>query len=142
MIRTLFAVMLLAAISSAVPAQPISSPPRGTSLRAVILNALRPTIERETGGPVQFVVGTINVMGDWAYVDAKPQRPDGLPIDWRMTRHRQAFEADAFSGIVLALLKQKAGKWEVAGYFVGPTDVAWYEWVTAYKLPEKFFTAQ
>ncbi|MGE0564838.1 MAG: hypothetical protein AB7O50_10020 [Pseudolabrys sp.] len=120
---------------------PIASLDRGAALRAVILDALRPTVEAETGGPVRFVVGTINVMGEWAYVDAKPQRPDGAAIDWRATKFRQAFEADAFSGIVLALLKRNENRWEVAGYFIGPTDVAWYEWIEKFKLPEAFFLA-
>ena len=141
MIRTILALMLwTAACASAAAAPQVTSPARGSSLRAEILNALRPTIEGETGGPVQFVITAINVMGPWAYVDAKPQRPDGRPINWRATKYRRDYEADVFSGLVLALLLQKQdGSWIVVGTFIGPTDVAWYEWVDKYKLPEALF---
>ena len=122
--------------------QPVTSPARGTSQRSDILNALRPSIEHDVGEPVQFVIGAINVMSEWAYVDATPQRANGQPIDWRATKFRQAFEADMFSGVVLALLRQKAGQWETVAYVVGPTDVAWIEWAKTYNLPEKLFTAR
>ncbi|MEJ2379127.1 MAG: hypothetical protein P8Y71_28285 [Pseudolabrys sp.] len=120
-------------------AQPVVSPARGAPLRAAVLDALRPTVERETGGKVIFVVHALNVMGAWAYADVEPRRPDGEKIDWRKTRFRRAFEADVFSGLVLALLRRKDGAWTVADYIVGPTDVYWYNWVTKYKLPEALF---
>jgi hypothetical protein len=123
-------------------AQAIVVPERGTALRGEVLNAVRPVVERETGGPVIFVVGTLNVMGDWAYVDADPQRPGGKPIDWRKTRFRRAYEADMFSGLVMALLRRKDGVWTVVDHVVGPTDVYWYNWLDKYKLPEALFTRQ
>jgi len=138
--RLVLALLVMTAMAAATcQAQPVTSPARGTSLRADILDALRPTIEKETGGPVQFVISAINVMGQWAYVDAKPQRPDGRPINWRATKYREAFDADMFSGLVLALLRRDGARWKVVGTFIGPTDVAWYEWVEKYKLPEALF---
>jgi hypothetical protein len=142
MVRTILALVVWMAVCLPATAQSwrITSPARGSTLRAEILDALRPNIERETGGPVQFVITALNVMGPWAYVDAKPQRPDGRPINWRATKFRQAYEADMFSGLVLALLLQRLdGSWIVVGTFIGPTDVAWYEWVDKYKLPEALF---
>ncbi len=140
--RLALALIFVAAMSG-VPchAQPIATPERGSTLRADVLDALRPAMEKETGGPVQFVITVMHVMGNWAYVDAKPQRPDGAPINWRATRHREAYDADMFSGLVLALLRRQDGRWTVVDTFIGPTDVAWYEWVQKYKLPEAFFQA-
>ena len=134
----------MATIAFCIPAfaQQVTSPARGSAQRAEILNALRPSVESETGGPVQFVVGDINVMGDWAYVNAMPQRPGGGPIDWRATKYREPFEADAFSGVVLALLRRQSGRWSIAGLYVGPTDVAWYNWIEKFKLPEELFRTQ
>ena len=138
--RLLLALFLVAAMSGvACHAQPVTTPERGSSLRADVLDALRPVIEKETGGPVQFVITVMHVMGNWAYVDAKPQRPDGRAIDWRATKYRKDYEADVFSGLVLALLRRQGGRWTVVDTFIGPTDVAWYEWVKKYKLPEAFF---
>ncbi len=120
-------------------AQPVVSPARGSALRADVLDALRPTVERETDGPVIFVVNTLNVMGDWAYVDTDPRRPSGGKIDWRRTKFRDAFEADMFSGLVLALLRRQGGHWRVVETAIGPTDVAWVEWATKHKLPKALF---
>jgi hypothetical protein len=137
--KRLVLALFFVAFGLAAQAQPVTTPERGSSLRADILAALRPSIEKETGGRVQFVITVMHVMGGWAYVDAKPQRPDGGPINWRATRHREAYDADAFSGLVLALLRRQDGRWTVVDTFIGPTDVAWYEWVKKYKLPEAFF---
>jgi hypothetical protein len=124
-----------------VAAQAVVSPPKGSPLRTEVLNALRPTVQKETGGPVIFVVHTLNVMGEWAYVDAEPQRPNGDKVDWRKTKFREAYEADVFSGLILALLHKKAGAWSVIDYVVGPTDVYWYNWLSKYKLPKVLFGA-
>lgn len=120
-------------------AQAIVSPSRGSALRSEVLNALRPTVEAEVGGQVVFVVNTLNVIGDWAYVSADPKRPDGRKIDWRKTKFRRAFEADAFSELVLALLHRQDRRWVVAEYDIGPTDVPSVEWIVKHKLPEELF---
>jgi len=120
----------------------VTSPERSNPLRTQLLDALRPTIQAETGGPVSFAVGTINVMGEWAYVGATPVRRNGGPIDWRATKFKQAFEADMFSGLVMALLRRDAKGWTVVDFVIGPTDVYWYNWVEKYKLPEALFAGQ
>jgi hypothetical protein len=120
-------------------AQPIVSPPKGSPLRAEVLNALRPTIDKETGGPVIFVVHALNVMGKWAYADVEPLRPNGQSVDWRKTKFRRDFEADMFSGLVLVLLRKQGEGWKVVELAMGPTDVAWIEWAKKYKLPNDLF---
>jgi hypothetical protein len=126
----------------AVHAQEIVSPGKGSALRSDILNALRPTIEREVGGRVSFVVHAINVMDRWAYVRADPVRPNGEPINWRNTKFRRAFDADMFSGIVEALLRGEAGHWSLAEFSLGATDVSWVEWVDKHKVPEVLFKTE
>lgn len=124
-------------------AQDIVSPSEGSALRSDILNALRPAIEREIGGHVSFVVHTLRVMDRWAYVSADPVRPDGHPIDWRTTKFRRDVEADMFSGLVLALLRRgDAGQWAVADYALGPTDVAWVDWIDEHKAPAALFKSE
>ncbi len=133
--------ILALCVAAAARAQPVTSPDRSNPLRTEVLDALRPTIQAETGGPVSFVVGTINVMGEWAYVGATPVRRDGRPIDWRATKFKQDFEDDVFSGLVLALLRRDAKGWAVVDFVIGPTDVYWLNWVEKYKLPEALFAA-
>jgi len=137
---SLLALALLALFGIAhAGAATIVSPQRGTPLRAAVLNALRPSVEKETGGHVIFSVYALNVMGEWAYVSSEPRRPGGGKIDWRKTKYRRAYEADMFSGQVLALLRRQGGDWKVVELAVGPTDVAWIEWVKNYRLPEALF---
>jgi hypothetical protein len=138
-LKTIVTIAVLLLIGGEAVAQPMVSPERGNPLRAEVLNAVRPTIEKETGGPVIFVVSVLNVKGGWAYAEVTPQRPGGASIDWRRTKFREAFEADAFSGLVLALLRKRDGAWILLDHFTGPTDVAWLEWVEKYKLPEALF---
>ena len=93
-------------------AQAIVSPPKGAPLRSELLNALRPVVEKETGGAVVFAVHALNVMGEWAYADVEPLRPNGSKVDWRKTKFRRDVEADMFSGLVLALLRKQGAKLE------------------------------
>ncbi len=137
---SLWALALLALFGVGIAAaQPIVSPQRGAPLRADVLSALRPAVERQTGGKVIFAVHALNVMGNWAYVDGEPRRPDGKKVDWRETKYRRDYEADMFSGLVLALLRKDGGGWKVVELAMGPTDVAWIEWAKTYKLPNALF---
>ena len=142
-VRSLAIAMAALSWLGAAHAQVIVSPSKGSALRSDILNALRPAIAREIGGHVSFVVHTLRVMDRWAYVSADPVRPDGHPIDWRTTKFRRDVEADMFSGLMLALLRRSdAGQWAVADYALGPTDVAWVEWIDKHKVPEALFKSE
>jgi hypothetical protein len=137
--KTIIAFVALLLMAAAAAAQPIVSPERGNPLRAEILNALRPTVEKETDGPVIFVVHALNVMDGWANAEVTPQRPGGALVDWRKTKFRHAFQADMFSGLVLALLQKRGGARTVVDYVVGPTDVYWENWLSKFKLPRDLF---
>ena len=132
------AIAIAALLTPPVLAQSITPPP-GSALRAEILNAYRPSVEAQLGAPVEFVVDALNVMGDWAFVEARPQRPGGAPIDWRATKFRKAFEADMMSDLVLGLLHRTGGGWQVVENAIGPTDVAWEDWLKPYNLRRELF---
>jgi hypothetical protein len=133
--------LLLAAacLSAATPLAAQTTPPRGSPLRADLMNALRPTVEAEIGGQIEFVVTQLRVMQQWAFASVQPQRPGGTPIDWRRTKFREEFASDTMSNLVLALLAHDGAGWRVVEYAIGPTDVAWEEWIAKHRLPRQLF---
>jgi hypothetical protein len=133
------AVIMLVVSTGWAIAQSITTPPPGSPLRASILDAYRPSVEAEIGAPVEFVVDALNVMPGWAFVEARPQRPGGVPIDWRATKFRKAYESDMMSNIVLGLLRQTGNSWQVVQNVIGPTDVVWEAWLKTYNLPRALF---
>lgn len=97
------------------------APPASPQRRA-ILDALRPEIQRQLGGPVEFVVSRLDVLDGWALVYADPQRPGGGAIDGR--RYFPDFEnMDGLT--VTAILRFRNGRWTLVDHAIGATDV-WY----------------
>lgn len=117
----------------------IQIPPKGSPLRATILDTVRPMVEAEVGPPVEFVVTTIRVLGEWAFVIAQPQRKGGGQIPYTYTRYQTAVDEGAFDNQVIALLRQTPSGWLVYGYSLGATDVPWEEWRTAFPVPPELF---
>lgn len=102
-----------------------AAPAPGTPQRAAILNALRPPIQTELRGPVEFVVECIRVHNGWAFVMAEPQRPGGRAID-----NNSIPDADIRDGLtVTAVLRYRNNRWRPIEQAVGATDV-WWEPVT------------
>ena len=109
----LVAILALVTVSAASPV---------SSERKAVLDALRPAIEAKVGSNVEFVVQVIRIENGWAFVMADPQRKGGKPIDG--TRYFDDF--DNMDGLrVDAVLKQERGRWRIADYAIGATDV-WY----------------
>ena len=79
------ALLLSLAFCATIPAAAQMTPPRGSPLRAQLMDTLRPTVMAEIGGPIEFVVTYLRVMGQWTYAYVRPQRPGGIPIDWNRT---------------------------------------------------------
>ncbi len=114
------------------------TPGRGDPNRKAILNAIRPRIEAEMRGPVEFVVRTLNVLDGWAFAVLDPQRPGGRPIDVYGTVHAQ--DADFMDGLtVYALVKWSGGGWGLIDSVTGPTDVAYDPWPDLYGAPRAIF---
>ena len=114
---------------------------RGTPERARLLDAARPIFEREIGGPIEFVVTTLNAFDGWAFGNVRVQRPGGQPIDWRRTKFAEAYAEGMFdAGGHVFLLRNDGGRWTEVEYAIGPTDVAWDWWRQQHNLPEALFT--
>ncbi|MGQ2991046.1 hypothetical protein [Brevundimonas sp.] len=140
------AAALMALTAALVPAPVLAQSPAAAAtardvgasdpLRPVLLNALRPAIVADLGQSVKFVVATLRIQGDWAYVVARPQRPDGREIDFRSTRYREAIDQGVFDGPTLyALMQRREQRWTVVDFVIGPTDVAWAGWPEEHGAP-------
>lgn len=139
------AAALMALTTALVPAPVLAQAPAAAAardvgpadpLRPVLLNALRPAIVADLGQSVKFVVATLRTQGDWAYVVARPQRPDGREIDFRATRYREVIDQGVFDGPTLyALMQRREQRWTVVDFVIGPTDVAWAGWPDEFGAP-------
>ena len=116
-----------------------TTPPKGSALRSAILDALRPMVEAEVGRPVEFVITDLNVLGEWAFVRATPQRKGGGEIAYAYTRYQEAYDAGAFDAQVTALLRDTPAGWLVYEYNLGATDVIWDDWDERHPVPPEVF---
>ena len=144
--RQAIAVLIASLAGAALPVRAraqVLAPSPGSQLRIEILNALRPTVAGEIGGAIEFAVGSLRVVGDWAYASVRPQRPGGRPIDWSVTKFRDAREQGVIGDDVLALLRRRpSGGWRVVEHVIGPTNVFWENWIEPYDVPRNLFIDQ
>lgn len=138
-LRTALLCLLLAVAGASTALATAATPPPGSPLRRAILDSLRPMVEAELGAPVEFVVNDLRVLGEWAFVYAKPQRPGGAAIGYAYTRYQQAFDDGAFEEGVSALLRETPAGWLVYEYALGATDPPWLNWGDAYPVPPEVF---
>ncbi|MFX0543260.1 hypothetical protein ACEWPM_016250 [Roseovarius sp. S4756] len=117
----------------------IFTPERGSATRGAVIDAARGPIEDEIELPILFVIDVLNTDGTWAYLQATPVNRDGTPLDWQQTRFAREMAGGFMSDVVMVLLRKDFGGWGVLDYVLGPTDVAWYNWVDQHGLPERFF---
>jgi hypothetical protein len=114
---------LVLALAVAAPAEPFSTPPPGSDLRKAVLDGLRPAVEKRLGPGIEFKVALVRVQKGWAFVIADPQRRDGRPIDGYRIFGEHFSNMDGLR--VDAMLRLRRGRWVVADYLIGATDV-WY----------------
>ncbi len=116
------------AYAAASPAS-VYSPAKGNPERKAILDTVRPLAEQDLGKPVEFVVGELNISGNWAFVALQAQRPGGGAIDAYKTPFAARNGEEAVSMFdcchVEAVLRKEQGIWRVMESGVGTTDV-WY----------------
>ena len=107
----------------------------GTSspLRKTLLNAVRPTIEKDLGVKVKFEVRRLHADATWAFLDGVALGPDGKPIDLKKTRLRDVEPLDGPT--VFALLRKRNGRWRIVTHSIGPTDVVWGGWDEEFGVP-------
>lgn len=117
-----------------------STPAPGTQLRRDLMDGARGPIVEALGQDVVFVVETLRVHRDWAFLMAVPHRPDGRPLDWTSTPYADAWRADAMSDLVMVLMTRDGGGWRALAHVIGPTDVHWIGWMDEYGLPAALFS--
>ena len=118
MIRALLSLVVLLLAAQPALAQSFHTPAPGTPERRALMNAIRPSVERELGAPVEFVVRTLRVGRGWAFAVVEPQRPGGGRIP--------APEPDFSDGVTTyAVLRNTGSGWRPLMVAVGPTDVPW-----------------
>ena len=120
------------------PAAGLHTPATGTAERKAILDALRVPVEKELNQSVVFVIDTLKVKNDFAFVLGQTVQPSGAPIDYSKTPYLQDVQAGAFSDEAIGLLHWDGG-WKVLIYNVGATDVAWLDWGQQYGAPQAIF---
>lgn len=127
-------IMAVAASTVAFAAE-VHEPAKGSTERKAILDAIRPAIEAQMRGPVEFAINIMLSDGEWAFVGTDPQRPGGGAIDPETTAF--AGQSDMIDGLTTyALARFANGRWNHVDDIVGPTDVAYMSWLEQYQVPK------
>ncbi len=108
----------------------------GDPERKILLDLLRPVLELELRGPVEFRVGAARTLKGWGLVHVEPQRPGGGRIDLGET----VFADEPFmDGLTTdALFRRQGGRWHLITHVVGPTDAAASNWIFGAVPPRLF----
>ena len=124
---------------AAASAQETYTPAPGSAERKAIADALRAPVERELRQKVVFKIDALKLKDGWAFLRGVPQRPGGGRVDYSVTPYQQAIEDGVFDDWICALLRKRAGKWQVVKYVIGATDVVYEGWDEEYKAPSAIF---
>jgi hypothetical protein len=116
--------------------QTIRTPPPGSAERKAIMDQIRVPCEKDLKQKVVFKVDLLKISGEWAAARVTPVRPDGGQIDYRKTKYKEAFEADAFESNGEAFLRKMNGMWKLLHWRFGGTDTELIEWVREAGAPE------
>lgn len=114
-------------------------PEKGSIERKAIVDALRVPVAKQLKQPVIFKIDHLKVQDNWAFLNGKPQTPDGSAIDYTNTVYQDALDAGAFDDGIVALLRKVNGKWTVVQYVIGATDVPYVDWDKEYRAPKRIF---
>lgn len=118
LVATTFAGGVTHASATAGAVTATAAPAKGSSQRAAIMDAVRPAVERELGGSVEFVIKCVAVSAGRSYVIAEPQRRGGGKI-------RYSEDDYPFGITVVASLAFRQGNWVLLKHVIGDSD-AWY----------------
>jgi hypothetical protein len=117
----------------------VYTPEKGSAERKAIVDVLRLAVKKQLKQPVVFKLDHLNVKNGWAFLLAKPQKPDGADLDYSGTIYQDAVEAGAFDDGIVALLRSVNGKWKVVTFVIGATDVPYADWDKVYRAPRAIF---
>jgi len=91
---------------------------KGSNDRKIILDTVRPMVERLLNPPVTFQVETIRVAGDYAFLRMTPIRPTGDAIDTATTNL-----TNKNSGVLTQIvLKKNDGNWTLLDGVIGSSN--------------------
>jgi len=135
----LFGVTLAALPGMAVAKSCPYTPAAGTAERKAITDSVRVPVMKALGQRVVFVVKQLKVCGNWAFLEAEPQQPDGRPVDWTIGTYADAVADDMCGGYVHALLVKKGGRWHVREDVICATDVPYVGWANEFGAPAALF---
>ena len=113
---------------------------RQSADRTNILNILRNKVKPQIKQDVTFLVRSLQIKNDYAFLKGNVKYANGQEIDFRKTIFKEEFEAGMFDGSsIYALLKKANGKWKYLVHAIGPTDVVYACWASIYKAPKQLF---
>lgn len=116
------------------------TPAHGSAERKAICDALRVPVIKEFGVKPIFVIQTLNVLGDWAFLAGNLQREDGTPYNAEVLHRARKGDGRIFDGdSVYGLLRKEKGRWRAAACSVGPTDVSYLPWAREHGAPPILF---
>ena len=138
-LRLLLPLLLLVSAATARAQTATTTPAAGSPERKAIADALRAPVERELRQKVVFKIDELKLKDGWAFLRGVPQKPGGGEVDYGATPYKQRIDDGVFDDGIVALLRRKAGKWQVVKYVIGATDVPYVTWDKDYKAPAALF---
>lgn len=112
--KTILSTWLCLGFTLIAGAQSAHTPKAGSKERKEIMDAFRVPIEKQVGAKVIFHVEVLNVIGDWAFIEAEPQQPNGKEIDWSKTRLAKRAKEDDWAPQFNGLLhRSPKSEWAV-----------------------------
>lgn len=114
----------------------------GNPIRKTLLDVVRKPTVAELGQNVEFVVSTMRVKGNWAFVYGQLQQPGGQALDhskFKDKGYREMSEGGIFDNNFQAVLQKQKGKWVIVKRALGCTDVCWLEWLDLKGAPKEIF---
>lgn len=130
------AAVILATVSVNSFCQPAHVPKAGSVERKAILDGIRPLAEKKLKQKLIFQVQILKVASGYAFVTARPLRPNGKPLDWKKTPYWRDIQEGVFDEQVMGLLKKSGNKWKVLEWTLGATDFPALEWVEKHRAPK------
>ena len=108
--------------------------------RVMILDLLRTKVKPQIKQDVSFVVRSLQIKNNYAFLKGNVRDAKGGKIDFSKTIFKNDEKEGMFDGDpVYALFKKVNGKWKYLVHAIGPTDVVYACWASTYKAPKQLF---
>jgi hypothetical protein len=137
--KSLFILSIFLVFAGLAFAQNVYTPAKDSPERKAVLDALRVPVERDLKKKTTFAIDHFKIQGSWAFLYGKPRKADGSRMDYRGTKYQAAVNEGMFDDNFFALLRKTGGKWKVATFAIGCTDVCYATWWRDHKAPKTIF---